>query len=291
MHTAHRASPDTLTVSTYERRHRRAVLDLLTTSSRTHTHLDWHETGWWLDTTQSPVRLAWLDTALVGIAAVSTPQGSVSWIRLLGVADHAPARRVLHALWDTLCEELPGIGVDTVHLLIMSDWLVPHLSELGFAFEDEIITLRRDSLTFPVIERARNPAIRAAAVSDLERLVTVDSKAFSSPWQLTLQDLRQAIRLAMSCTVALHNDLVVGYQLSTLYQQHGHLARLAVAPEFQGQGIGSALLEALIRQFLKRGVHILTVNTQSTNKRSQALYARYGFERNGYDLAVWTAVP
>jgi RimJ/RimL family protein N-acetyltransferase len=36
-------------------------------------------------------------------------------------------------------------------------------------------------------------------------------------------------------------------------------------------------------------VRSLTVNTQASNHRSQRLYLRYGFERNGYDLGVWQA--
>jgi hypothetical protein len=32
-----------------------------------------------------------------------------------------------------------------------------------------------------------------------------------------------------------------------------------------------------------------TVNTQESNVRSQHLYTRFGFARNGYDLPVWMA--
>jgi ribosomal protein S18 acetylase RimI-like enzyme len=82
---------------------------------------------------------------------------------------------------------------------------------------------------------------------------------------------------------------MVGYQLSTTFRSTGHLARLAVLPSMQGQGVGSALLDDMIRRFGRHDILTVTVNTQSGNYRSQRLYHHYGFRRNGYDLPVWQA--
>jgi ribosomal protein S18 acetylase RimI-like enzyme len=62
---------------------------------------------------------------------------------------------------------------------------------------------------------------------------------------------------------------------------------LAVLPDMQGKRIGAVLLDNLISKFNRRGVRSLTVNTQQSNIRSQRLYARYGFHRNGFDLPIW----
>jgi ribosomal-protein-alanine N-acetyltransferase len=122
-------------------------------------------------------------------------------------------------------------------------------------------------------------------------MVDVDHAAFSPLWQLSYSDLFHAQRIATRCTLAVKHDRIIGYQLSTMYRQTGHLARLAVLPEHQGTGVGAALLDNLIRYFIGRSVRTLTVNTQGTNTRSQRLYTRSGFRRNGYDLAVWTSEP
>ncbi len=82
---------------------------------------------------------------------------------------------------------------------------------------------------------------------------------------------------------------IVGYQLSTLYFDGAHLARLAISPVAQGKGVARALLSDVLTRFDRRGVRTMTVNTQSSNLRSQRLYTGYGFERNGYDLPVWIA--
>jgi len=80
---------------------------------------------------------------------------------------------------------------------------------------------------------------------------------------------------------------VVGYQISTRHRAMGHLARLAVIPNRQGKRVGSMLLHDLLSKFDKRGIKSVTVNTQNSNQSSQRLYNHYGFERNGFDLAVW----
>jgi ribosomal protein S18 acetylase RimI-like enzyme len=63
---------------------------------------------------------------------------------------------------------------------------------------------------------------------------------------------------------------------------------LAVTPEAQGKGIGSALVADALRRFFRRGIYTMTVNTQANNHRSQRLYHLFGFERNGNDLPVWS---
>ncbi len=286
----HEAILDTLTLTPFERRYRQATLDLLFHNTRVHTHLDWHETSQWLDTPNIPTRLAWQNQRLIGILAASVPMEGTCWLRLIGLADNVAGTPLIRALWADLGEVLREMQVYTVALLIINDWLADYAPALGFAYNEDIVTLRREGYDLP--ERHKSGVtLRVAGYEDLARLVTVDQSAFKAPWQLSEEDLRQARRIATSCTVALKDQWIVGYQLSTLYRQSGHLARLAVLPEMQGSGVGGALLDDLIRRFLKRGVRSVTVNTQSTNLRSQRLYQRYGFERNGYDLPVWVATP
>jgi ribosomal-protein-alanine N-acetyltransferase len=131
--------------------------------------------------------------------------------------------------------------------------------------------------------------VRLVRAEDLPTLAQVDQAAFAPPWQMTFSELRQAERVSAICTVALYQERIVGYQLSTLYFDGAHLARLAVLPEMQGKGIGGLLLSDVLRYFSRRGVFVMTVNTQSSNEVSQRLYMRFGFRHNGYNLPVWMA--
>lgn len=277
------------TVAPYERRHRQAVLDLIFYSTRAHIHLDWHDVGSWVETPQAITHLAWHDNDLAGIVALSVPVFQTAWLRLAGVSNPAPGHQVIPALWDSLVPLMTAQGCQTVHVLLVEDWLLKYIKDLGFEYREHIITLRRSGAHLPSIN-IHNIRIRSADHDDLATITAIDQTAFSSPWQMSAVEIRQAMRVATSATVALLDNTIVGYQISTLQNRNGHLARLAVHPRYQGQGIGAIIVHNLLERFLRRGIRTVTVNTQSGNLRSQRLYARFGFTRNSYDLPVWSIV-
>ncbi len=279
---------DAIGIVPYERRYRSEVRDLLYGSYRSHSHLDWHDTDFWLDRMEAPLRLARIDGRLVGLMATSEPLNDTCWLRLAAVADDMQPAPVLHALWSALRPELIDLGIRQAAILILRDWIVRHLPELGFSYAEDIVTLRRTAQT---LQPADEPSVtvRMAHPQDLDRIAEIDQAAFTPPWQLSLYELRQADRVAAISTVAVADDVVLGYELTTLHLESAHLARLAVHPDAQRHGVGATLLHDLIGRVNRRGIRGITVNTQSSNIRSQHLYQRFGFERNGYDLPVWMA--
>jgi ribosomal-protein-alanine N-acetyltransferase len=234
------------------------------------------------------MRLAWQKGRLVGVLGVSAPLNRACWVRLAVVQDQADYSRVLRALWADLVLELRSRYIQTVALLAMRDWILRYAVLLGFQYVEDVITLERAGAELPE-PRFNGLIIRPAELEDMNEMARVDNAAFAPPWQLSLDDLRQAYRISASCTVGFVNDRMVAYQLTTLYFDGAHLARLAVSPEVQGLGVGGALLGDVLQRFFKRGVYTMTLNTQSSNQRSRHLYAMYGFEPNGYDLPYWVA--
>ena len=67
----------------------------------------------------------------------------------------------------------------------------------------------------------------------------------------------------------------------------GHLARLAVRPDAQRKGIGTALVRDMLWQFERRGAERVTVNTQEDNQASLTLYQKAGFELTGESYPVF----
>lgn len=277
----------TLAITHLEPGYRQAVDDLIFRNFQVHTHLDWHEVDQWLESTQAPVRLAWQDRKLVGILAASPMLNRACWIRVAAVQDSAPTQIIMRALWDSLYPALTQQGVERVSMLMTRDWVEQQVRALGFEYDEDIITLRRIGEALPT-SRFSGVTLRPAVPSDLDNITQIDNEAFRSPWQMTRDEIRQALRVAALSVVALRGDQVVGYQISTIYRDGAHLARLAVAPQMQGQGIGGAILADALRRFFRRGIYSMTVNTQMSNHRSQQLYRHFGFRRNGYDLGVWS---
>jgi ribosomal-protein-alanine N-acetyltransferase len=277
-----------LTITPFQRRHLQSIRDLLFHSNLVHVHLDWQEADHWLEQGEGTVRLAWMWGRLAGLIGASKPLNGTSWIRVAAVHDQLDPDAVLQCIWHDLAADLKGQGVHAVGLLMVRDWLLPHIAGLGFTYQEHIVTLARAGHALP--ELTREPVMtRSAGLDDLPTLVQVDHSAFDPPWQMSALELRLAERQSSSCTVALIDNQVVGYQLSTLYFDGAHLARLGVLPSLQGQGIGAALLADALRRFFRRGVYTMTVNTQSSNQRSLRLYEHYGFRMNGFDLGYWLA--
>jgi len=87
--------------------------------------------------------------------------------------------------------------------------------------------------------------------------------------------------------VALDYDNIIGYQISTTMTIYGHLARLAVHPDFQNAGIGYAIVYDLLKRLEQQGLSRITVNTQSNNLPSLKLYKQLGFIRTGEEIPVY----
>jgi [ribosomal protein S18]-alanine N-acetyltransferase len=222
------------------------------------------------------------------VLAVSKPLNQSCWIRIAGVMEYVQPDMVMRALWENVLPELKAQAVHTVGLLVINEWITQVVLPLGFAYKENIITMVRSEYRLPE-PRPTEFRIRAGELYDLPRLVEIDQAAFSPPWQMAADDVRQAYRMASSCTVATLSDEIIGYQISTLYFDGAHLARLAVHPAAQGKAVGRVILGELLDRFQKRGVYMVTVNTQSSNLHSRNLYTHFGFIPNGFDLPYWSA--
>ncbi|MFW5691897.1 MAG: GNAT family N-acetyltransferase [Chloroflexota bacterium] len=278
---------ENLTITPFQPDKRRLTADLLFYSRYAQAHLDWYEVDAWLNSDDAIIRTAWDGSSLVGLISASQPLNGATWVRVVAVGQHYQPQQILPPLWDALAAALRNMGTEKVCWLLIENWPVDYLPRLGFSYYDEIITLKRTGHTLPPYRSMAGLRVRSVEMKDLPELTRVDHQAFAPPWQMTSDDIRQGRQIAACCYLAELNDAVVGYQLSTFHQQSGHLARLAVLPEMQGRGVGAALLNNLITYFLRRRIDTVTVNTQLQNQRSQRLYARFGFNRSGYNLPVW----
>jgi len=61
----------------------------------------------------------------------------------------------------------------------------------------------------------------------------------------------------------------------------GHIGRMAVLKPWRGQGIGDALMRALVGRAIERGMKHLALNAQT---HAIPFYARHGFEADGEEF-------
>ncbi|WP_441251670.1 ribosomal protein S18-alanine N-acetyltransferase [Kitasatospora sp. McL0602] len=83
-------------------------------------------------------------------------------------------------------------------------------------------------------------------------------------------------------TVAAAPDgAIVGYAGLMAIGVEGDVQTIAVDRDFQGAGLGAALLTDLITEAARRGCEELLLEVRADNPRAQHLYERFGFETIG----------
>lgn len=277
-----------LSVRPYARHDLTPMRNLTFYNFRVHTHLDWQTIHEYLLSAPPHLWVAYRNGYLVGTLGLSEPINRTCWVRVLAVADNEDTHAVLRALWDAVRPYLREAHIETVAVLLMRDWVRLWAQQLGFGYTEDIVTLRYHRRRPPLAPPSTTVTIRPIEHDQLPAVHAVDAAAFNDPWRMTLHEVRLGVRTSAYSTVALADGAVVGYQIATTHGLNGHLARLGVAPAHQGRGVGGALVHDMIAHFHAIGIHAITVNTQDSNTRSQRLYERFGFARNGYDLPVWT---
>ena len=264
------------------------IEELLFSSGRVATSMHWSDTADWLREHPQWTRALWRNGQLVSLLACTPPLSGNSWLRICALQDDVDARASFRELWLQLRAALQGEGVIKANLLCgHQGWLQDCLPDSGFRRSEQVISLRRSfTLTAPPGKDLAH--IRPASDSDLEALRELDAAAFPPRWHMSDGEMRRNLRRAACFTVAVEEGRIRGFQITTRGTWDAHLARLAVAPQHQGAGLGRQLLGDVIRHLASRRLDSLTVNTQADNYRSLRLYRRFGFLRNGDDFAVWS---
>lgn len=76
-------------------------------------------------------------------------------------------------------------------------------------------------------------------------------------------------------------DPVVGFAGMWIMFDEAHVTTIGVHPDERGRGLGELLLIQLFVEAASRGAEMLTLEVRVSNDSAQALYRKYGFERQG----------
>ena len=82
--------------------------------------------------------------------------------------------------------------------------------------------------------------------------------------------------------IDMENDRLAGVLLSMRRSSHlGRILVMAVENERRAAGIGSALLQAFMRQCKREGLISIVLEVRVSNLRAQKFYVRHGFREDG----------
>lgn len=276
---------------------RRGLSKLFEREAFIHQHLDWRSPLDWIGYKPyillEPARgvITPLLTVEYPLAALACPQDppGVAWIRVFAVSPQNNLGEAWLLLWQEAQVQLDEDGfIGIVAAIPIYDWFREILDRSEFLHTHDVVMLSWVSTTIPALHELHATKIRNMDFKDLLEVQSVDEAAFPCLWHYSRRTLELALQNAILATVVERDGRVVGYQISTAtHVAGGHLARLAVSPEYQGLGIGYNLVCDVLAQLTQRGLTSITVNTQHNNLVSLALYDKIGFRRTRETYPVY----
>jgi ribosomal protein S18 acetylase RimI-like enzyme len=263
----------------------RKLSNLIFYETRLHRHLDWRSPLEWLG---SPFYWALDDGGRIDAALACPPEApGAHWIRFFVHSGNWTADNAWSLLWHEARETVARNGGTTVAAIVMKPWFEPVLAHSGFETRQGIVMLEWRYQPW-IRKEADGVQIRKMIEADLPSVEKIDLTAFGALWHNPMDTLRAAFSQALFASVAEDDQGIIGYQITTGGGQRAHLARLAVEPDGQGRGIGRFLVGDLLTRLVNHGIGKLSVNTQSDNYSSLALYESMGFIRTGERYPVYT---
>jgi len=272
------------TTSTCTSQDRQRLVALLSHARWQHKHVDWIDT---LDLLgRKPFLLASQDNKPIGCLACPPDPPGTSWLRLFAVAPGYSASDMWKLLWPQAASEAIEAGATQSAVLLMGGWLAPFLRQSGFEQTNSVVFLEWGGGKIPASPIP--PGImRAFRSADLSRVVRIDHMAFEPIWRYSGSSLLEALTHASLSNVTEYQGEITGYQIVSSSALGTHIARLAVAPKWQGEGFGSALVRLAMKHANDIGSANLTVNTQANNQQAQSLYKALSFMETGHTYPVW----
>lgn len=127
----------------------------------------------------------------------------------------------------------------------------------------------------------------------LPALAEIESACFSEPW--SRESLAILTRDGGFGVVAMLDGRAVAYGGMTTVLDEGSITNIATLPEFQGRGLGHAVVRALLGEAKKRGIATVFLEVRPSNAPALALYRGEGFtecgrRKNFYRLPTEDAV-
>lgn len=127
--------------------------------------------------------------------------------------------------------------------------------------------------------------IRDARMEDIPALEVLEQQCFSMPWTAE-QLIGQLPDKNHRFVVAERAGELLGYVGMMFVLDEGYISNVATAPAARRQGIGRALITALMEQARELELSFVTLEVRRSNEPAKALYAQQGFmpvgERKDY---------
>jgi len=105
----------------------------------------------------------------------------------------------------------------------------------------------------------------------------IEHAVFPEPWTRAVFASELALRRGRAYRVAREGHETIGYLGLMFVEEEAHVTTVAVAPEHQGRGVGTAIMVGALQISRDQGMRQISLEVAVGNHRAQALYRRFGF--------------
>ena len=120
-------------------------------------------------------------------------------------------------------------------------------------------------------------SIRPFTKKDLSPVLRIDKLSFVLQPRSGSWFKKQAQRYRESFLVAEVSDKVIGYTFGRRVNQKAKISRVAVDPQYRGEGVGHQLVNQLLSYFKKKKVRNVFVEVQVNNQGSIKFFQSFHF--------------
>jgi ribosomal protein S18 acetylase RimI-like enzyme len=209
-------------------------------------------------------------------------------VAALAISGGRSPAKTLRALLEVVFGKLDERGVTGLVCLTGDDWLTTALSEAGFLEDDRVIGYARSGHLLPIPDAAGPATVRPARSLESELVLALNSAAFAPIWRYDSSTILSWLLTADHAVLAETTAGPAGFALTTASRdsEFAQLVRIAIAPQFQGLGIGRQMVIDAIHYSWETGAGGLCLNTQASNMISRRLYEGLGFRPTGQAVSV-----
>ena len=123
----------------------------------------------------------------------------------------------------------------------------------------------------------------------LDEVVAIEREAYDHPW--TRGNFADSLHSGYQAQVLAAGGTVLGYFVAMKGIDEVHLLNITVAPDYQRQGWGRVMLDALAIWARGQGVQWLWLEVRASNTRAQRIYEQHGYRRVGERRSYYPAGP
>lgn len=121
--------------------------------------------------------------------------------------------------------------------------------------------------------------IRAMDVGDVKKVVELEEQLFTSAWGAS-DFLYEILENQFSYNYVYEKEnQIVGYVGVWIMYEQSQITTIGVDKRYQRQGIGKALMQAMIDFAISQNCEVMSLEVRVSNHKAISLYESLGFER------------